>query len=275
MILGENQQFASPGEALIHFGVKGMRWGVRKEKDPSFGEPYSSENGNGHGSKKFELKDQTQLRASNTQGFIDVRPKSGFSSPRVQKNHDELVSSLQALSKEYPNLANLKVEVVPMSKTPEMKKFYDHGSAAALAPGKSGEIRLGYHDKMSKLPRERRLMRLQPGLAHEGFLGNHEMGHALAVAGGVFPPGFSAENGSIRQKVKYVRERDRLHREVLQKHGFTFHELSKISNYAATRPEEALAEVAGYYFTPSVRSHLTPEQQRKAKSLFDDLGGKQ
>lgn len=34
MILGENQQFASPEEALAHFGTKGMRWGVRKDKPP-------------------------------------------------------------------------------------------------------------------------------------------------------------------------------------------------------------------------------------------------
>lgn len=33
MILGESQQFASPEEALAHFGVKGMKWGVRKEED--------------------------------------------------------------------------------------------------------------------------------------------------------------------------------------------------------------------------------------------------
>lgn len=33
MILGESQQqFASPGEALAHHGVKGMKWGVRKEE---------------------------------------------------------------------------------------------------------------------------------------------------------------------------------------------------------------------------------------------------
>lgn len=31
MILGQTQEFASPEEALQHFGVKGMRWGVRKE----------------------------------------------------------------------------------------------------------------------------------------------------------------------------------------------------------------------------------------------------
>ncbi len=33
MILGENQKFASPGEALAHFGTKGMRWGVRNERE--------------------------------------------------------------------------------------------------------------------------------------------------------------------------------------------------------------------------------------------------
>jgi|RhiMetStandDraft_4_1073278.scaffolds.fasta_scaffold07073_2 hypothetical protein len=34
MILGENQAFASPEEALAHFGVKGMRWGVRNVDGP-------------------------------------------------------------------------------------------------------------------------------------------------------------------------------------------------------------------------------------------------
>lgn len=32
MRLDEIQQFASPEEALAHFGVKGMKWGVRKER---------------------------------------------------------------------------------------------------------------------------------------------------------------------------------------------------------------------------------------------------
>lgn len=33
MILGETLEFASPEEALAHFGVKGMRWGHRKADD--------------------------------------------------------------------------------------------------------------------------------------------------------------------------------------------------------------------------------------------------
>ena len=39
MQLGETQPFASPGEALAHFGVKGMKWGVRKEEDGPAGVP--------------------------------------------------------------------------------------------------------------------------------------------------------------------------------------------------------------------------------------------
>lgn len=39
MILGEAQQFASPEEALVHFGVKGMKWGVRKDHDGPEGVP--------------------------------------------------------------------------------------------------------------------------------------------------------------------------------------------------------------------------------------------
>jgi len=35
MILEDHQKFASPGEALEHVGVKGMRWGVRKARDTS------------------------------------------------------------------------------------------------------------------------------------------------------------------------------------------------------------------------------------------------
>ena len=34
MLLGETQAFASPEEALVHYGKKGMKWGVRNEDKP-------------------------------------------------------------------------------------------------------------------------------------------------------------------------------------------------------------------------------------------------
>ena len=37
MRLGEAQPFASPEEALEHFGIKGMKWGVRNDKSPLVG----------------------------------------------------------------------------------------------------------------------------------------------------------------------------------------------------------------------------------------------
>lgn len=34
MRLGDAQQFASPQATIEHYGVKGMKWGVRKERTP-------------------------------------------------------------------------------------------------------------------------------------------------------------------------------------------------------------------------------------------------
>jgi RimJ/RimL family protein N-acetyltransferase len=52
MSLGGEQAFSSPGEALEHFGVKGMHWGVRKERaaglqDLTKGHPITQKTKNG------------------------------------------------------------------------------------------------------------------------------------------------------------------------------------------------------------------------------------
>lgn len=38
--LTKNQTFATPGEALAHYGTKGMKWGVRKDDKPGVKERY-------------------------------------------------------------------------------------------------------------------------------------------------------------------------------------------------------------------------------------------
>jgi hypothetical protein len=273
--------FEDGREFLEHYGVLGMKWGVRKERvaaDPSFrGKPYSSKEGNGHGSKKFELTKQADLVVDRQKGFADVRPKDGFKNSKVKRNHDEMVASLEMLREEYPAIRDLKVEVVPMSHSPEFKPFYSRGSAAAAASGKPGEIRIAYHDTQKELTgrQQKYMKRLMPGMVNAGYAGNHEMGHVLAMTNQkTYPPAWDASHAGVRGKLSYVRTRDSNHRGKLNEHDLSFKELSKLSPYASSMPEEALAELAGNYFTPILRRQMAPDLERKATSLFDDLGGK-
>ncbi len=79
MILGENQQFASPGEALEHFGVKGMKWGVRRER-------YRN------------LKNAAELNAG---GSITRTTKTGEKFTVQPASATKLHRSLAAISKNY------------------------------------------------------------------------------------------------------------------------------------------------------------------------------
>lgn len=283
MILENHQQFASPEEALAHFGIKGMRWGVRKERGKAFveaqtfGEPYSHASGLGHGSKVYDLKNPDKLRVKEQNGIIDVRPKDGFRSKKAESLHNEMVQGVEEMRKEYPALRDMKIEITPLSHQSGARVMIWSGVPAAAAHLKSGEARVYYNDRMrgswDKLPAEAK--RMQPGIQHPGFLGRHEMGHVLAMAGGQMPAHWDiTHKGSYKDLAAEGERVNQRHRALFKKHGLSFEELSKLSPYAATEPAEALAELVGYYHTPALRNQMSPTTQAKAKALLDDIGGK-
>lgn len=68
-VLTHNQSFASPGEALAHYGKKGMRWGVRNEdKPPGLASSPRAE-------KKQEKRDSKAAMLRSTAAKTDIRVK--------------------------------------------------------------------------------------------------------------------------------------------------------------------------------------------------------
>lgn len=293
------QQFASPGEALryfvegdrppradefiddllVHFGIKGMRWGVRKDNTAAqnFGKPYSHADGLGHGSNIFDLKKPEKLRVEVKDNVIDVRPKDGFRSQRAEQYHKEMLDAVHEMSKEYPALRDMKIEITPMSAQPGGRMMIWSGVPAAAAHLKPGEARLFYNDRMrgsaDKISPEAR--RIQPGIQEPGFLGRHEMGHVLSMAGNQMPSGWhTTHHGSYEDLSNLNNHINESHKALFVKHKLSFDEVSKLSPYAATEPAEALAELAAYYHTPALRGQMSPDMQVKAKALLDDIGGK-
>lgn len=276
------QPFASPEEALAHFGIKGMRWGIRRKPETGpysdWGRPFKQEDALSHGVKTFELKKPHNLRVDNSAGFPDVRPIRGFSSPRAKQIHDDMVDGLVRMREKYPNVAAMKVTVVPMS---HVRGGPGSSAQAAVLHSKSGELIVAYNDKAKELtPRQQKSWeRWVPGMANEGHVGNHEMGHVIAAAGKLTPDGFElAQSKTISHSLNLAfaieRDTEANHKAAFQKHGISFKEVSKLSPYAATSASEAYAELAGTYFTPKSNKQMSPEMQQKAKALFDDAGGK-
>lgn len=273
----------SPSDVLEHFGIKGMRWGIRKEKGEAlvkaqtFGEPYSHDVGLGHGSKIFDLKKSDNLRVEVRDNIIDVRPKDGFKSKRAETYHNEMVRGAEEMCKEYPALRDMKIEITPMSHQAGGRMMIFMGVPAAAAHLKHNEARLFYNDRMrgtaDKISAEAK--KIQPGIQHEGFLGRHEMGHVLAMAGGQMPSGWKATHEGDMKALDAEREAtNQRHKALFKKHNLSFAELSKLSPYAATEPGEALAEAVAYYHTPALRKQMSPAMQTKTKAMLDDIGGK-
>jgi hypothetical protein len=276
-VLQQGEQFVE--DLLVHFGVKGMRWGFRKDNTEAqnFGEPYSHALGLGHGSKIYDLKKPENLRVEQRDNIIDVRPKNGFRSKRAEEFHDEMLRGVGEMSKEYPALRDMKIEITPMSHQPGAGLMIWSGVPAAAAHLKEGEARLYYNDRMrgpaGKASSE--ALKIQPGIQHKNFLGRHEMGHVMAMAGGQMPSGWDATHSSDRHALDNEREQiNQRHKDLFTKHKLSFGEVSKLSPYAATEPGEGLAELAAYYHTPALKKQMPLSTQIKAKALLDDIGGK-
>jgi hypothetical protein len=278
---GSNQKFASPEEALKslqHHGVKGMRWGVRKERDTSaVSGSLKAADGLGHGVAQLELTGKDTLTVNHRKGYTEFRPKGYPANPVVARRHDELIASLNETIAKYPAVANLKIEVVPMSRVPTSAGLITN-TFAQIQGIKKGEARVIYNDVLGELePHQTEFVKkMIPGMSTKGYLGQHEMGHLLAVAHGTFPPShdvLAKRRTTVWDIAKFHKQNQKQHKELLKKHGLSFREVSKLSPYASTMPSEAVAELHGHYATPGMRSKLSPETQAKAEALFNELGG--
>lgn len=248
--------------------------------------------GLGHGHPAFELKNPDKLMVDISKGYADIRPIDGFSSAAVKERHDELARTFEELRRRYPAVANMNVELVPMSEAPGLENFIDQVCPAAVQSIKKGEARIYYNDILPELTGEQAdsMKNWVAGYGLKDYIGNHEMGHVLAAAHGELPPSFgimssmhdaaNADDSSlgvaakqVRLGLQFNRDKNKGHKDAFKRHGLSFKELSEISPYAGTQPAEALAELAGSYFTPHLREKMSPELQSKAKSLFDELGG--
>lgn len=231
-----------------------------------------------HGLPEIALKNPNDLVLNTSRGYADFIHKDGFTSKFAADRHADLISTFEEMRNTYPSVRNLNVEFVPMTSVPGMEGLTE-GAFAAVMPIRKGEARIIYNDVMDTWgdnPAQVAAMKkFIPGLRKDKYVGYHEMGHVLAVANGQMPPADRMLSGaaSLREQAAYSKNSEAYHRALFQKHGLSFKELSKLGGYAASEPAEALAELAGYYHQPEMRRLLTPEQLKKAKALFDDIGG--
>jgi hypothetical protein len=278
---GGNQIFASPEEALKHHGVKGMRWGVRKAEASSarltgqLVAPSSSGSTMGHGLASMELTGN-DLTVDRSKGYAEFRPAGFPANEAVARRHAEVIAALDEVRAVYPKVANLNIEVVPMSRVPQFAN--ETQSAFASVQGvKPGEARIMYNDVLGELaPHQEQFVKgYMPGVGTKNYIGYHEMGHVLAVANGVFPPSHDILSKPLTPRgiYKYDKLNQKQHKKLLKENGLPFKKLKKLSKYSATMPSEAFAELVGHTLSPVMRSKLDPDTLRKSQALINQMGG--
>ena len=246
-------------------------WDVRSLRDtPLSRQPLGALSGSNFNAG---LLDPDSLVVNTARGYADILPKEGFTNPFAAAQHDSVIRAIDEMREKFPAVRNLNIEVVPMSRFPQV------GTDAFMCvlPMRAGEARVMYNDIMDAPTADiiRANRKFLPGLSAKDYIAKHEMGHLLAVAGGQLPPAYHllSDNASPTAWNFRSKAEPLLHKKIFAKHGFTFQELSKISQYAATEPAEAMAELAGHYFTPEMRSRLTPSQISRAEAMFNEMGG--
>lgn len=243
----------------------------------------------GKGHAMWELKNPSNLMVDTSRGYADIQHTDGFKSAYAKMRHDELIKTLDQMRERFPAVRNMNIEVVPMSEVQGMDGLVSQKCPAAVMGLGKGEARVMFNDAMHGLTSEEAgfVKDIQPGAFTKNFLGNHEMGHLLAVAHGELPPtdvianafdnvDYSKRGGSmaaVKVQQNWMKKKDDYHKELFKKHGFTYKELSGLSKYAATEPAEALAELSGHYFTPETRAKMSPSMVKRAEALFNDMGG--
>ena len=244
--------------------VRGLRTG------PISKQPLGALSGSEFNAK---LLDPDSLVINTARGYADILPKDGFTNPFAAERHASVTRVLEEMRDKYPAIRNMNIEVLPMSRMPGVGM----DAHMAVLPMRAGEARIMYNDVMDA-PTAATIFanrRFLPGLGAKDYVAKHEMGHLLAVANGQLPPAYKLLSDNASAAAWRTRETAEplMHKKMFAKHGFTFKELSKLSGYAATEPAEAMAELAGHYFTPEMRSRLTPDQISRAKAMFDEMGG--
>lgn len=222
---------------------------------------------------ELKLLHPENLVINTSRGYADILPKNGFDNPFAAKQHASVTKVLEEMRDKFPAIRNMNIEVVPMSHVADMENANAHMAVLSM---RAGEARVMYNDLMDE-PTEaviRRNRKFLPGLGHRDYVAYHEMGHLLAVAHGDIPPAAQLlTGGSPTAWRTWQTAEPLLHRQTFAKHGFSFKELSKLSQYAATEPAEAMAELVGHYFTPTMRGHLTPDQFARAEAMINEMGG--
>ena len=274
---GGNQVFASPGEALKHHGVKGMRWGVRKDESPSglVGNLVVPRSTMGHGISAMELTGN-DLTVDRSKGYAEFRPAGFPANPAVAQRHGEIIAALDEVRAAYPAVAKMNIEVVPMSRVPHQANQVQ-ASFASVQGVKKGEARIMYNDVLGEIsPRQTEFVKsYMPGFGTKNYLGYHEMGHLLAVAHGTQPPTYEtmAKGITLRNVSDYNRLNQKQHKALLKQNGLKFKKVRKLSRYSATMPSEAVAELVGHTLSPEMRSRLDPDTLRRSQAMINQMGG--